>query len=142
MNDTDYMINEVRRARAKADADSQRNLDRFRLGARKDQDIRDLEIETARQMAEDMANQAETSSGDALPGDGVPEPTPAEEQKTPKIDPTRKRIQNRIKNQTRRIQKMNEQLSETKDPDKREKLQKRINAEKKRRTQAKGKIKG
>jgi len=136
-NDLDYQINEGRRFRDKADADAQRELERGRRNADRNSQLRRLETETGDSLADDMANESANSAGDAQPEADTKPNKPASGKNNQE-----QRLRGRIKNMNERIEKLRKQLANTKDPKKREQLQKQIQRTRKRRSRVKGKLNG
>lgn len=129
-NDIDFTLDMGRREMAASDRRSQRDLERGRLETQRDNDIRELETETARLMGEKAEEESATSAGDAV----------VEKTTTTKPDKNAIRLRNKVKIQTNRINKLKERFSEADTPEEKERIRKQLQRVKKRRSHAKGKL--
>ena len=129
-NDIDFGLDLGRREIAASDRRFQRDLEMGRLQTQRDNDIRELETETARMMGEKAEEESATSAGDAV----------VEKTTTTTPDKNKIRLQNKVKIQNKRIEKLRNRLEEADTPQKKERIQKQLNRIKKRRSHAKGKL--
>jgi hypothetical protein len=133
-NDTDFMFDATRRQRQKASRDMERQDEIGRLRSQRDRDIRELETATARQMGDDMVKESATGAGDAEIG---PKSYPEKGKNT---SAQQARIRKRMENQTKRIKAIREQIKKTRNPAKKEKLQKQVQRIRKKRTNLQGRL--
>ena len=144
-NDLEYTINEGRRFRSKQDADAARETDRGRLGFERNAALRQLEIDTAQQMADEMGDESIESAGDAgLPeeegGDETTAGGEAAKGPTTKELARRRALRRKVKKQTKRIKRLREKRQEAENPKQKERITETIKKVRKNRTKTKGKL--